>query len=233
MLGRNHALYAAAVWVGAYPVIAESIGILHHESIAVLGVTTAIAAGAGVVPDLDHPDARPSQHFGLLTKVLSKTINSASGGHRVGTHSIMFAVLIGAVAWAAQFSPYGWGRIAAVLACGFCASVGLALVGPSLGFRVPAVADFVVGIGVGWWVWAYFDVIKSALWVLAAGGVIVHCLCDGVTKGGVPFLFPFKKDRYGLGWFRVSGPGETVASFVGVIGLLAASWRMVLLSGAV
>ena len=209
--------------------IADPIGIHQHESLAVLGVTTVIAAGAGIVPDLDHPEARGSNHLGILSKVMAKAINSASGGHRVGTHSILFAVLLGAFTWLCQFFP-GWGRILALIACGFCASVGLALVGPSLGFKVPYLASLAAGVGVGWWIWEYFDLVKSGLWVIAAGGVIVHCLCDAVTKGGVPFFFPYKK-RYGLGLFVVGGKGEKVASLLGIIGLLSAGWRMVTEAG--
>ena len=225
MLGRNHALYAAAAWLAAYPSIAPYAGIEDASSLAVLGVTTAVAAGAGVVPDLDHPDALASRHFGPLSVMMAKTINSASGGHRVGTHSLLCAALLGAVAFAAQYSD-SWGRVLAVISCGFCASVGLALVGPSLGFRIPTSADIFVGAGVGWWVWAFFPAISGALWVLAAGGVVVHCLCDALTKGGVPFFFPFSKKKYGLGLFRVGGAGEAVASLFGMVGLFAAVWNV-------
>ena len=45
-----------------------------------MGATTVIAAGAGVVPDLDHPDAYPSRQFGMLTKIVSWATRSATGG---------------------------------------------------------------------------------------------------------------------------------------------------------
>ena len=226
MLGRNHALYAATSWLAAYPFIAEPIGIDPAHSWSVLGVTTAVAAGAGVVPDLDHPDARPSKHFGPITWIISKAVNSASGGHRLGTHSLLFAVLWGGFAYAAQFWPVGWGRIAAAIVCGLCGSMGLALVGPSLGFRVPATMDILSGLGIGFWVWNYFSAISGALWVLAAGGVIVHIACDMVTKAGVPILFPFTKRRFGLPIFKVGGKGENIVSVLGILAFGVSCWRI-------
>ena len=227
MLGRNHALYAATVWLGAYPLIAEPIGFANPESFSMLAITTVVAAGAGVLPDLDHPDARPSRHFGPLSRIMARTINSASGGHRVGTHSLACAVLVGLLAYAAHLFPDYGGRYLAVVACGFCASVGLALVGPSIGLRVPTVADLAVGVGVGWWVWANFDAVSPGLWALAGGGVLIHILCDAVTKGGVPFFLPLSRKRFALGLFRVGGPGETAAAVIGVAGFAVAVWNAI------
>ena len=226
MLGKNHAVYAAAAWLGGYPLVAEYSGIENAADIPTIAVTTLIAAGAGVVPDLDHPDARPSTHFGILSRILAKGINSASGGHRHGTHSILCAAVLGAIAYATQYSPEGVGRWAAVVTCGFCASVGLALVGPSLGFNRTKSSSLLVGAGVGWWTYTYFTSVAPALWILAAGGVLVHIACDGVTKGGVPVFWPFTKKRFALGLFRVGGPGETIATVIGMSALAVATWNV-------
>ena len=226
VLGRNHALYAATVWLGAYPVIAAPIGLANPDSFSTMAVTTVVAAGAGVLPDLDHPDARPSRHFGPLSRLMAHTINSATGGHRVGTHSLACAAVVGLIAWACHWFPDYGGRPLATVACGFCASIGLALVGPSLGRRIHPTVDFAVGVGVGWWVWSDFDRISAALWVLAAGGVIVHCLCDAVTKGGVPLFLPITRKRFKLGLFAVGGPGETIAAVVGVVGFAVSVWNV-------
>ena len=228
MLGKNHALYAGTIWMGAYPLIAEPLGIVDYTDVTVLAATTVIAAGAGVLPDLDHPDARPSRHFGILSKMLAKGINSASGGHRVGTHTLMCAALMGLLTWVVTRVPEPYNMIAAAIACGFCASVGLALVGPSMGFRMSPVADVVIGLGTGAWTWFQFDRISSALWAIAAGGVLVHILCDAVTKGGVPFFMPFTRKRFALGLFRVGGIGESIASIVGFLGLGAACYYVVI-----
>ena len=222
MLGRNHAVYAAAAWMGAYPMVAERVGIVDASDPVILITTTIVAAGAGVLPDLDHPDSRVSNVYGPLSWIMSKVINSASGGHRVGTHTLLCAVLVGLATWSVRLWPEPYGAATAAVACGFCATIGLALVGPSLGLRMPAVADLALGAAVGLFVWFQYDKLVGGLWVLAAGGVIVHVLCDAVTKGGVPLLLPFTRRHFKLGLFRVGGTGEMIAGALGILGLGAA-----------
>ena len=229
VLGKNHAVYAAAAWVGAWPFTWYLPGVSEEvvNDFGLLTITTAVAAGAGVIPDLDHPDARPSKHFGICTRLVSRALNSASGGHRFGTHSFLFAALLGVISWLAWLFPDEFGRLAASIACAFCASVGLTLAGPSLGIRIPSAVSVASAVIPAWYAWVYFDRISPFLWVLAAGGVIVHIACDAVTKGGVPLFWPFTKKRFMLGLFRVGGRGESVAGVIGVLGFGAGVWHVI------
>lgn len=222
MLGRNHAVYAAAGWTAAWPHLGWTGADLSDP--ALLAVTAGIAAGAGVVPDLDHPDSRATRHFGLLSRVVAKGLESASGGHRWGTHSLLFAVLLAAATYSSRWLPYSIGLWAAVLCCSFCCSVGAALIGPSLGFRMPWPVSAAALICPGWYVWAHYDRVAPVLWLIAAGGVVVHVVCDAVTKGGVPVLWPFTRARFKLGLFRVGGAGERVAGIAGIAALAWAAW---------
>ena len=287
MLGKNHALYAAASWVAAWPVLGyiPVSDPVDTSSLPLFAVTTGIAAGAGVIPDLDHPDSRASTHFGVLSKWVARGINEASGGHRHGTHSILCAVVIGLlsaitgmffeflyIALAAislallaaairgrkarrrrtftekakrvsrrtlcallsvgvaglGITAFLWpehtAKSLAIAACGFCCSVGVALIGPSFGYKAPTLVVLAMAVLPGLYIWHNFDKIAPTLWILAAGGVIVHILCDAVTKGGVPFLWPFNKNRYGLGIFVVGGSGEKIASMLGIASLIALTW---------
>jgi len=45
--------------------------------------------------------------------------------------------------------------------------------------------------------------------------VIVHILCEIVTKGGVPIFRPFTKRRVCLKLFGVGGWGENIAGMIG------------------
>lgn len=223
MLGRNHALYAGAAWAAAWPYLGWAGA--DTTDAALFAMSTGIAAGSGVIPDLDHPDARPSKHFGILTSVVSKAIESASGGHRLGTHSFVFVALIGAVTQLTTILPGDWARIAAAAACSFCVSVGVTLVGPSLGMRVPPAATMAATLLPAWYAWSQYETLAPLLWLLASGGTLCHILCDIVTKGGVPVLWPFTKRRVALGMFRVGGPGEAAASALGVLAFVGAFYQ--------
>lgn len=209
--------------VGALPSTGTS-------DMALFGVTTAIAAGSGVIPDLDHPAARGSEHYGYMSKLIAKITGKVAEGHRAGTHTLAFAALMAGLAVAAGHWP-GPGRVGATAWAAFCASVGLALVGPSLGFKVPVTADLVSALTVGGYVWVRFEQIAPLLWLLAAGGVVVHIACDVVTKGGVPFLRPFTRRRFCLKLFSVGGWGEGIAGLLGYGLLIFAVYGAVTAAG--
>ena len=247
MLGRNHAVYAGMAWAFAFPYLGW-LGVDTSDAV-LFAITAFIAAGAGVVPDLDHPDARPSKHFGILTKVLARAINDVSGGHRYGTHSFVFAALLGGLAAGVEVLGYTrtgvviprvgtlWmgdiARVLAVLCCSFCASVGLALVGPSLNFRIPLVVDIAAAVLPAWYVWVHFEDIAPLLPILAAGGVLCHIACDAVTRGGVPVFWPFTKRRFALHLFTVGSKAENFVGGIGVLALLYALHRAVNSLGSV
>lgn len=252
MFGRNHAVYGAACWMAAYPFAADRAGIGQSESPAVIAMTAIIAAAAAVIPDLDHPDmiaedvqdgpsaapagpgpaapqdaqSRPEslEPFGVLAKWMGWVTARSPDGHRIGLHSPLFAAAAGAAAWGAQLSVFG--RHLAVAACAVAVGLGLAITGPSAGFRVPWPIWSAAGIGVGWWVWLHYPLIAPALWVLASGGVVLHVLCDLVMKTGAPVLMPFSGRRLSLGLMRPGGTGEAVAAVVGVLVIVAAGWRL-------
>ena len=230
VLGRNHALYGLTGWIAAWPILASSqasAALAMPVSAEVFGVTCAVAAGASVIPDLDHPDSRPSKHFGILSKVIARGISQAAGGHRQATHSLLFATLLAALTAAVGWLPAPVGQSCAALACGFCCSIGLALIGPSMGIRVPAWVSIATAAGSGWWVWNNFYDIRWVLPLIAAYGVIIHIACDFVTKGGVPILWPITRRRIALHLFRVGGPGENIAALIGFASLVLVTWRAI------
>src|SRR6185437_10194221 len=81
MLGRDHALSGAVVVAALAPPL--HVGIAHLAAGVVLG------AGAGVLPDIDHPDSTISRSFGFLTEWFAWVVDRISGGHRHGTHSLV------------------------------------------------------------------------------------------------------------------------------------------------
>ena len=230
MLGRNHALWGLAGWAAAWPTLAAepvASALNSPDDLGTFALTGLIAGGASVLPDLDHPDARPSRHFGPLTRLIARGVHNAAGGHRMATHSLVFAVGLAVLAAAAAMVPGNAGRWAAAVMCGTCCSMGLALIGPSLGLRIPSTVDLIAAVAAGWWAWHAFGDIRWLLPVIAAYGVLAHIACDIVTKGGVPVLWPFTRRRFALSLFRVGGPGEQVASLAAFALLGYSTWRAV------
>ena len=219
MMGRSHALSAAAAWIW----VAPAFGV---DTEMTLAGSSLLAAGAGVLPDLDHPDAYPSRQFGLLSRGVSKLVRGASGGHRQGTHSLLFAVFVGGLLWAADYwsigSQGGLAITSAVLAA-FIATVGVSLTAPSFGVRASPLAAMAAGGALGYWVWTQAPV----EWMppLLTIGIGVHILGDWLTKSGVPLLAPIIDRRWAAGLFRTGGRAEGFLA----VGFLAAAllgiWR--------
>ena len=226
MLGRNHAIYGAATWMlGGYQLAEHYAGTtIQDNQEVVVGMTALIAAGAAVIPDLDHPDSRPTEHFGLLSKTVSKILESGAGGHRAGTHSLAFPVLLGLALWGSSLLTIG--PVVTTVICACCVSVGLALIGPSLGLRVPALLHLGAGAAVGWWVWGSYEALKPLLWMTIAAGAAIHIICDAVTKDGVPLLMPLTRKRFGIPLFVTGGTGESIAAAAGMIVMIGAGWDL-------
>lgn len=58
-----------------------------------------VCGGAALMPDLDHGGATVSTSLGPITKVVSTAVNTLSGGHRKGTHSIFGWIITSILAY--------------------------------------------------------------------------------------------------------------------------------------
>lgn len=224
MLGRNHAVSAAAGWAAAGPVF-PLVGLEPATDPLLYAASIALAGGAGVIPDLDHPDARPAAAFGLVSRLVARLTAKAAGGHRKLTHSVPFAIGLGTAVFAAGLLPFGnW--VSGVLVWGMTVFSG-SLLGPSLGFRPSPVLLMASGAAAGWAV-AVIEVpltvgIRWALPFIIGGGCLLHILGDWLTKGGVPLLLPFSKKRWAAGLFRTGSGAETAVGLLSAAGLAGAA----------
>lgn len=98
MMGPTHALSAGVVFLAVASPLSHYV---HHLTPMTAAVGTVVAAGAGLLPDLDHPSATPARSFGPLSKGAAWTIGKIGGGHRHGTHSIIGTGVFVALAVAA------------------------------------------------------------------------------------------------------------------------------------
>jgi membrane-bound metal-dependent hydrolase YbcI (DUF457 family) len=97
MMGHSHMATGAAAVLLLEP----------HQPWQVLVATAALGAAAALLPDLDIESSTVSNSLGPVTRLISRGVAWAAGGHREGTHSLLALVLVAYVTLAAGLpSPY-------------------------------------------------------------------------------------------------------------------------------
>jgi membrane-bound metal-dependent hydrolase YbcI (DUF457 family) len=199
VLGRTHGLSAGATYAAA----AEFI---WHPTLPYLAVNTAIAIGAGVLPDLDTVGSTVARSFGWISECMAYCVRGISGGHREGTHTGVGDVVCALIAVAAilmegirlhlHLGPFSRelsaGRIilAAYLALLFSAGA------MALRFRRNHLREVLaIGAAVAM-AWSGFDA-RGIAWAILVG-TAVHAGGDALTKHGVPWLEPFSSHEFHL-----------------------------------
>lgn len=208
MMGRTHALTGWCAGLALAPAVgADTL----HQAV----VFAAVTAGFALLPDLDHPGARASRLFGPLTGALSWVLRRASaavyqltkgprderrsGTHRHLTHTLLFAVGLGALTAAGTEAGGPW-----AVAC--IALLALLLAEGALGDWLLPVS----GGAVLWWVGSTPNGIAELaplggwLGIAVAAGCFTHCLGDALTESGCPFLFPIP--IAGETWYELRPP---------------------------
>lgn len=96
MMGRTHAASGAAAFLALTPVLSWA-GVDATTPTITVGMVA--AAGAAMLPDLDHPQATISRALGPITRILSAATEAVSGGHRQATHSVLGVLVFTAFTW--------------------------------------------------------------------------------------------------------------------------------------
>lgn len=118
MMWHGHLAMAVASAEITYPVVPHPLGV------ASIGAWCGIVGVCGLVPDLDHRDGKLSHSLGPVTWLLcrffvwlSKAVYhmtrgprdfAHTNGHRAFTHTPVFAIAAGTLAWVATPAPYAW-----------------------------------------------------------------------------------------------------------------------------
>lgn len=180
MMGHAHAISGAT----AASVVAAFQPALIAPNPQTYTMSCLLAAGAAVMADADHPNARAAKTFGPIVNV----IGAVSGGHRHGTHTVWAAGLVAAACWGAGLwtlqvagvTVYPIGFLVVFIAMG----LGLAaLTGLNRWIVLAASAMVAVGAAV---------LVPDPLWltVVVGGGYLVHLLGDILTTKGVKVFRP-------------------------------------------
>jgi membrane-bound metal-dependent hydrolase YbcI (DUF457 family) len=206
MLGRDHALSGAVVFAALAPTL--------HVPGQYLAAGVAVAAGAGVLPDIDHQDATIAQTFGFLTEWLAWTVNKISGGHRHGTHSLLGLAAFTAAAYGAgrlqQSGPrlypathvaFSWHILPAVLIISLLYSAALRAL------RIGGHFGDLIGIGAALatcYTGADLALLQVGSWQVpllgaaTALGCAAHIAGDELTHGGCPLFWPASMHEFHL-----------------------------------
>ena len=205
MQSRTHAATGALAGVG--------IGVLAAHGLEPAATLALAASGAALIPDLDHPSSAISRSLGPLTKLLSRGAAAAGGGHRGLTHSAMFAagsgLLAAALAVAINATGHPWGP---ALVLGMLAALGSRTIlqigaGPNSRPWLPRrTRHLLVLLAAGATGYAAFraGLSPELTGVVVAGGCLAH-LAGDLISGGVPLLWPARRQRVVLARFRTRG----------------------------
>jgi membrane-bound metal-dependent hydrolase YbcI (DUF457 family) len=94
VMGVNHATSGAAVWFAATAAL-PSFG-THAYPLSPAGVLSGavVCAGAALLPDADHHSGTIAHSVPVLGKLVARSIEDGSGGHRHGAHTILAGAIV-------------------------------------------------------------------------------------------------------------------------------------------
>jgi membrane-bound metal-dependent hydrolase YbcI (DUF457 family) len=212
MLGRSHVVMSGAGYVTAAILVPSLVGQAHVAPLQ-LAAGTVIAGAGGLLPDLDHPEATISRSIGPLTKVLSRTTNKLMGGHRQGTHSLLFIVAL-AIGLYISLLQSDIGKLVSFA----IVALGVALLLDA--FTKLELIERVCGALV---IATITSTILTPLLIIPALliGVALHDAADSLTPEGVPVLWPVKTYRFRLPLVRTGSAGELLLCSLVELGVTA------------
>ena len=203
MMGPSHAACGAAAWVA---LTADYQLHLHGTVVPIgwglvdvgdAGVLTGalVAAGAALLPDLDHPGGTVARSLPPVSRWLARGVCRLAGGHRRGTHSLLgLAVFTGLAALAQKagvpVEGLGWAwPLAAVMSV-----LLIAFAVKALAFVPDRVAklNWIVGIGLGVLVGLHPPAHEWWFAIAVGTGVLAHLAGDLLTTQGIHLLYPLR-----------------------------------------
>jgi membrane-bound metal-dependent hydrolase YbcI (DUF457 family) len=203
---RSHMVVGASSWLAAQTLAGPLLGAPLNTSEQACGA--AVAAGAALLCDMDTPSSRLANTLGPATRLMARLIGRVFGGHRHGTHSLLFCAAIGALS-TVTLIPGELVRISAgaTLSVGETAALVIAYLSAALslggllglrGARAGALAGLLVATAASTQPPA---LISAAVTI----GCASHLLADWLTPEGIQPLWPFSQQRVSLRLIKRTG----------------------------
>jgi membrane-bound metal-dependent hydrolase YbcI (DUF457 family) len=209
MMARSHAISAAAGWLAC---VAGVVPPDERPPWTRIVLGAVIAAGAALLPDVDHPNSCVARTFGAPSRWVCRRIARGCArlhaatktakdradfdGHRTASHTLLFALLLGvAVGLLCALTGPVASAVVAFCCTGLAFRGGVPRRGPlgaTLAGALAAAVTVLLGLG-GWW-----------LGVAVGFGCAAHLAGDSCTNSGVPVFWPVKLG--GRRWRSIGTP---------------------------
>lgn len=192
-MGHSHALSGVTIALG-YTALGLPLAPTTWESTVAFAVVT---AGGAMLPDLDHPQSSIARSWGPLTRALAHVVERVFGGHRVGTHTLLFAVGVGVLMTYLGALGGWWVLVPVFLAAELALGTLWRERGP---WNEALAAGLAAAVHLG-------QVDVRWLGIALGIGCLAHCLGDLLTPQAFRFLWPWHR-RLALGLFTTGTPRE-------------------------
>jgi membrane-bound metal-dependent hydrolase YbcI (DUF457 family) len=185
-------VFSASMYLVTAPAVAEHV---THQPLTspMLVAGAVVAAGSGLIADLDTSKSRASTALGPVTGVLSKFVAAVSGGHRYGTHTLL-AVL--GVWYAMLLFIERWGSSLPVMLALTTFLISFA-VRELVGERISTLFVLAVALAGGLACLAVSADFTWLHWAIVIGYAL-HLVADSLTTEGVRLLWPLTSRSFGL-----------------------------------
>lgn len=211
MQGYSHALTGAAGWLAITSSASAPLTFIKDGLTLPLGANllsmqpevalagAVVCAGAALAPDMDHHSGTIAYSLPPFTRLVCGGVESISGGHRHGTHSLIGSAVFTLLALLASLLTIDIHGRTVALGAGVIVVPLVAFALKGLKIRLgkrdsllsTALGPWIVSVGTAGLATYFLDYRWSWLPVAIAAGTLIHCLGDGLTVQGVPWLWPW------------------------------------------
>lgn len=175
MMGYSHSVSAAAAWL-----MLNEAGVITITDTPTLIVTTLVAAGAGMLPDIDHHNGTIAHSFPPISRWTARFVGKISGGHRKGTHSLIGLAVFWALAYFANQLTYAGIPILSLALVGYAGGLALRT------FKAPGGWLGAIGLVA---LTLTTEALPHAPWAILTGAA-VHIIGDALTTRGINPFWP-------------------------------------------
>lgn len=204
---RSHMVVGASSWLSAQTLTGPLLGTPLDSTQVACGAV--VAAGAALLCDMDTPASRLANTLGPATRLLARLIGRVFGGHRHGTHSLIFCAAVGALS-TATLAQTEFVHVSGTvtLSVGELAAIAIAYlaavlsIGGLLGLRGARAAALAALLVAGAASTVPPPALVSAAVTIGCGS---HLLADVLTPEGIQPFWPFSARRVSLRVIRRTG----------------------------